>query len=118
MLPQNIPNDDTNIFCRRVQIAEFYGVQIQVLVVEAVFNFIPDQVGEPTDIYHHTRFGVDFADHFYFQFVVVPVSVRVVAQAEHCLVFFIAPGGIVQAVCGVEMGFANNGDFQVLSFEF
>jgi hypothetical protein len=38
------------------------------------------------------------------------VPIWVIAQPEHLPVFFIAPGGVVQAVGCVEVGFSENGD--------
>ncbi len=109
MRPQDLPDDQRDIFRRWNEIAEFYRIDIQVFVVEAVFYFLFDQIGKPAQVDHHARIRVDFTRNLYFQFVVVPMVIRVVAQAEHFFVALVRPGRVVQAVGGVEMGFAKNG---------
>lgn len=115
LLPQNHVNHHTNVFGGRVQVSEFLGVEIEVFVVEAPLDLLFDQVGQPAQIDHHARIRVDFTRHFYFQFIIVPVPVGVVAQAEHFTVALIRPRRVVQPVCGIEMGAANDGDFHLMS---
>jgi hypothetical protein len=93
-------------------VAEFFGVEVEIFVIEAVFHVLADEVGEVLQVNEHAGFGVGFAGDFDFEFVVVAMPVGVVADTEDFAVPLVRPMRAVQPVGGVEMGFSKNGDAQ------
>ena len=114
---QNLPDDHADIFRRRVQVAELHRIEIQVMVVEAVFHLLLDQVGQPAKIDDVAGSRVYLARYFHFQFIIVAVVIGVVAQAEYCTVALIRPGRIVQTVGGIEMRASDNSYFHGSGFK-
>lgn len=113
MRPKDAPDDQANVLGGGNQVAEFLRIEIQVFVVEAGLNLVPNQLGEPCQVQHYACFRVNLAGYPYFKLIVMAMKIGIVAKPENSAVFFIRPGGIVQAVCGVEVGTTGDGDFHV-----
>ena len=97
---------------------EFFAVEVEVLVVEAVEDVGVDDVLELVDG-EEAAGGVGWADEGDFEFVVVSVAVGVGASAEEFEVFGFGEGGGVEAVCGGEFEFEGELDHvRLLDCEF
>jgi hypothetical protein len=93
-----------------VQLLELGHVKVEVFVVESSFHLLVDKVFEQFEVNEVASFGVNLARHLHLQLIVVAVEVGVAARAEHGLVALLWPSGVVEAVCGVEVGFSEHGD--------
>ena len=110
MLPQDVPDDVADVLGSGIEIAELLCVEVEIFVVEALFYLFLDEVFQVFEIDEVACFRIDFTADFYLQFVIVAVVVGVVAQAENLPVLFVRPGGVVQAMRCIEVGFTENGD--------
>ncbi len=93
-----------DVFDGGVEGGEFFAVDVEVLVVEAVEDLVGDDVLELVDG-EEAAGGVGGAGEGDFEFVVVAVAVGVVAAAEDFLVFGVGEGWGVEAVGGGEFEF-------------
>ena len=98
----------SDILGSRIQFAKLLSVEIQILVVEAIENLIPDDVAEHFHIHDVTCFGIRNTTYTHYEIVIVAVKIRIAAFAENLAVAFVRPGRIVQPVCCVEMLFSEN----------
>lgn len=106
-----VPDDDRDIFGRRIQIGKFRHVKVQVLVVKSGLDFLFNQSGQMLDVDHISGFGINLARHTDCQLIVVTVKIGVVALAKNRFVFFERPVLSIQAVRSVKMRLSADGDF-------
>ena len=82
MPAQDLPDDVADVFGSGIEVAELFGVEIEVLVVEALLDLFVDEVFEDFQVDQVAGFRIYFAGQFDLQLVVVTVVMRVIAQAE------------------------------------
>src|SRR5690606_19009674 len=92
-----------------VQHPEFFGIEVQVLVIEFVQYLCFNNLTQLFHIVYITCFLIYGAGKFYDKLIVVPMEVGVTAQAKDLSVLLIVPGRVIQAVRRIKMLFSANG---------
>ena len=107
---QDAPDLDDEIFAAGQFTGHEVDVEVQVLMVELVDHFLPDEGAQLLQVYHKAGLGVWFALHGDDEFEVVAVPIIVCAGAKDLCIPLWRPLGIVELVGGVEVFFAADVD--------
>ena len=107
--------DDQRFAARQLSLHEV-DIQVEILVVEFVDHFTPDESAEFFQIHNKSRQWVWLALDGYDQVKIVAMPVFIGAGPEYFGIFLWRPGGIVQLMRGVEMLLAADVD-HALNFD-
>lgn len=83
-------------------------IQVNVLMVQFIDHLPPDHGAQLLKVNNEAGIGIRIAFYRHNEVKIMPVPVFIRTGAEHLAVFFLAPGGIVEFVGGVEMFFSGN----------
>ena len=111
-----LPDFDDQRFAARQLSLHKVDIKIEILVIEFVDHFAPDESAEFFEIYDKARQRVWLALDGYDQVKVVAMPVFIGTGPEYFSIFLWRPGGIVQLMRGVEMLLAADVD-HALNFD-
>src|SRR6218665_2630013 len=78
-------------------------IEVEVLVVELIDHFPPDQSAELFQIHHKARQRIWLALDCHNEVEIVPMPVFICTRSEYFNILLGRPGGIVQLMRGIEM---------------
>lgn len=114
--PQQLPDHKTDMLGGRIQVFERLSVQVQVFVIEPLFNFFVNDLLQVLEVDQIAGLRVGFSDYLHFHLVIMAVVIRIIAKPENFLVLFFGPRGVEQPVRGIEVGTSEGSNSHIRVF--